>query len=72
MHERVRPELLPRRAGDHRAVVVRDELDAGILVEHCRIREVTERFYAIVQKRRFPNPLLAEVLGSAKGPSVRR
>lgn len=43
-------------------IVVRDELEAGILVEHCRIPEVTERFYAIVMKRRFPNRLLGEVL----------
>lgn len=43
-------------------IVVRDELDAGILVEHARIPEVTERFYAIVQKRRFPNQLLGELL----------
>ena len=43
-------------------IVVRDELDSGVLVEHCRIAEVTETFYAIVQKRRFPNPLLADLL----------
>ncbi len=40
------------------AIVVRDELDAGVLVERCRVPDVTERFYAIVQQRRFPNPLL--------------
>jgi LysR family transcriptional activator of nhaA len=43
-------------------IVVRDELKAGILVEHCRIPEVTETFYAIVRKRRFPNRLLGELL----------
>ena len=43
-------------------IVVRDELETGVLVEHCRIPEVTESFYAIVQKRRFPNLLLAELL----------
>ncbi|KDM65903.1 LysR family transcriptional regulator [Acidiphilium sp. JA12-A1] len=43
-------------------IVVRDELDAGVLVEHCRIPEVTETFYAIIQKRRFPNRLLGELL----------
>jgi LysR family transcriptional activator of nhaA len=47
-------------------IVVRDELDSGILVEHCRIPEVTERFHAIVMKRRFPNRLLVEVLGIAE------
>jgi LysR family transcriptional activator of nhaA len=43
-------------------IVVRDELEAGVLVEHCRIPEVAETFYAIVQNRRFPNRLLAELL----------
>jgi LysR family transcriptional activator of nhaA len=43
-------------------IVVRDELEAGILVELCRIPDVTESFYAIVQKRRFPNQLLAGLL----------
>jgi LysR family transcriptional activator of nhaA len=43
-------------------IVVRDELRAGVLVEHCRIPDVTETFYAIVQKRRFPNRLLVELL----------
>ncbi len=48
-------------------IVVRDELAAGVLVEHCRIPEVTETFYAIVQKRRFPNPLLVDLLTSSPG-----
>ncbi len=43
-------------------IVVRDELEAGVLVEHCRIAGVVETFYAIVQKRRFPHPLLADLL----------
>ena len=42
-------------------IVVRDELESGVLVEHCRIPQVTERFYAIVQTRRFPNRLLGEL-----------
>ena len=43
-------------------IVVRDELEAGVLVEHCQIPEDTETFYAIVQKRRFPNRLLSNLL----------
>lgn len=43
-------------------IVVRDELAAGFLVEHCRIDALTERFYAITQARRFPNQLLADLL----------
>ena len=43
-------------------IVVRDELASGVLAEYCRIRDVQESFYAIVQRRRFPNRLLAELL----------
>lgn len=43
-------------------VVVRDELRTGTLVERCQIPEILEAFYAVTQARRFPNPLLAEVL----------
>lgn len=43
-------------------IVVRDELESGALRELCTIPEVAETFYAIVQKRRFPNRLLAELL----------
>jgi len=39
-----------------------------VLVEHCRIPEVSESFYAIVQKRRFPNQLLVELLKSSSAP----
>ena len=53
-------------------IVVRDELETGFLVEHCRIPEVTETFYAIVQKRRFPNRLLADLLPAAKPPASAR
>ena len=43
-------------------IVVRDELEAGTLVEIRRLPELEETFYAIVQSRRFPNPLLRELL----------
>jgi LysR family transcriptional activator of nhaA len=46
-------------------IVVRDELASGVLVEYCRVREIEESFYAIVPKRRFPNPLLAGLLKDA-------
>lgn len=48
-------------------IVVRDELESGVLVEHCRIPEVIESFYAIVQKRRFPNQLLMELIKQPAG-----
>lgn len=43
-------------------IVVRDELQSGVLVEHCCIPQITESFYAISQTRRFPNQLLADLL----------
>ena len=43
-------------------IVVADELESGVLVERCRVPNLTESFYAIIQKRRFPNRLLAELL----------
>lgn len=43
-------------------IVVRDELERGDLVEHIRIEAVVETFYAILQERKFPNRLLADLL----------
>lgn len=43
-------------------IVVRDELQAGLLVEVARLPEITESYFAIVQDRRFPNALLADLL----------
>ena len=53
-------------------IVVRDELETGILIEHCRVPEVFESFYAIIQKRRFPNQLLTDLLQGATGASRSR
>ena len=47
-------------------IVVRDELRTGVLVEHHRIPDVTERFYAIVKQRRFPNRLVRQLLDEAR------
>ena len=43
-------------------IVVRDELLAGSLVEVSRLDGISETFFAITRERRFPNPLLADVL----------
>ncbi len=43
-------------------VVVRGELDSGLLVERHRITGLHENFYAITPSRRFPNPVLREIL----------
>ena len=43
-------------------VVVVDELKSGILVERHRLKDIREQFFAITQHRRFPNPLVLELL----------
>lgn len=50
-------------------IVVQDELTSGRLVEareHPRIRET---FYAITLRRRFPNPVVQELLASSFDPA---
>lgn len=44
------------------AIVVRDELESGELVELARLPGLRETFYAITLERRFPNPLLQGML----------
>lgn len=53
-------------------VVVQDELRAGLLVERVRVPGLAEGFWAVTRERRFPNPLLAEVLAAAapRAPEV--
>lgn len=43
-------------------IVVQDELSSGRLLEVDRLPGISERFYAVTIKRRFPNPLLADLL----------
>ncbi len=43
-------------------IVVRDELQTGVLVEAARLDGISETFFAVTQARRFPNPLLTQVL----------
>lgn len=43
-------------------VVVRDELDRGILVELARVPALRESFFAVTASRRFPSPLLKALL----------
>ncbi|RKQ72403.1 LysR family transcriptional regulator [Oceanibaculum indicum] len=44
-------------------IVVRDELAAGTLVEAARLDGISEPFFAVTLQRRYPNPLLTDVLG---------
>ena len=43
-------------------IVVRDELQSGLLREAARLDGIAETFLAVTLQRRFPNPLLAEIL----------
>lgn len=43
-------------------VVVRDEIESGVLVETHHLNEVVESFYAITPQRRFPKPLVSELV----------
>jgi len=45
-------------------IVVQDELSSGKLEELATLPEITEAFFAVTIRRKFPNPLLAEVLAS--------
>jgi LysR family transcriptional activator of nhaA len=47
-------------------IVVKDELEQGLLKEIYKIPDIKETFYAVVMKRRFPNPLLKVILGEMK------
>jgi len=44
-------------------VVVQGELESAVLVERYRFADLRESFYAISPSRRFPNPVLRELLG---------
>lgn len=47
-------------------IVVRDELAVGTLVEFARLDGITEGFHAVTLQRRFPNPLVGELLKAFK------
>lgn len=46
-------------------IVVKDELGSGMLVEVGHLPELAESFYAITAARRFPNPLLKELIAGS-------
>ncbi len=49
-------------------IVVKDELDNGMLVEYANLPDLAETFCAITIARRFPNPLLDRVLTKPAAP----
>lgn len=46
-------------------IVVRDELAQGLLVEADALPGIKETFFAVTPERRFPNPLVRELLAAA-------
>jgi LysR family transcriptional activator of nhaA len=52
-------------------VVVQDEIESGALVVTHRIAEVRETFYAVTPSRRFPNPLVGELIEAMKARGVK-
>ncbi|RYH11342.1 LysR family transcriptional regulator [Tropicimonas sp. IMCC6043] len=48
------------------SIVVQDELNAGRLKEYARLDDVREVFAAVTIGRKFPNPLIKEVLGAER------
>ena len=50
-------------------IVVTDELENGRLMEVDRFPQLTETFYAVTLSRRFPNPLLQELINGTKDES---
>lgn len=49
------------------SVVVRDELRAGVLHEHCVVPGLYETFYAVTAKRHYPHPLVDDLLSREAG-----
>lgn len=47
-------------------IVVRDELDAGVLLEADRLPGIVEAFHAVTIRRRFPNPIVRALLPAAE------
>lgn len=51
-------------------IVIKDELAGGTLVEAARLPDLAETFYAITIARRFPNPLVHELLSADESASL--
>ncbi|MES0826982.1 LysR family transcriptional regulator [Ruegeria sp. SCP11] len=52
-------------------IVVKDELTSGRLVEAKEHPHIRESFYAVTLRRRFPNPLVQELLSQDTTPAFR-
>jgi LysR family transcriptional activator of nhaA len=47
-------------------IVVRDELSTGLLVEVAQLEGIREHFLAVTRERRFPNPVVGQLLAAAQ------
>lgn len=52
-------------------IAVRDELESGLLVEADTLPGITETFYAVTLKRRFPNLVVRSLISDAKGDVIK-
>lgn len=52
-------------------IAVRDELESGMSVEADTLPGITETFYAVTLKRRFPNPVVRSLISDAKGDVIK-
>jgi LysR family transcriptional regulator, transcriptional activator of nhaA len=52
-------------------VVVKDELESGVLVERHSFAQIKETFYAITPSRKFPNELVKEIIQTRKAGAKR-
>ena len=50
-------------------IVVTDELTSGRLVEAKEHPKIKETFYAVTLRRRFPNPLVRDLLSLSQDPA---
>ena len=46
-----------------------NEIESGLLVEVDALSGIVESFYAVTVERRFPNPLVAELLKAGNAPA---
>ena len=51
-------------------IVVKDELASGVLVEAHEHPQINETFYAVTLRRRFPNPVVQELLAGSCDPAL--
>ena len=51
-------------------IVIKDELSAGVLIEAAQMPGLAETFYAVTITRRFPNPLVRELIEAGTPPGI--